>query len=136
MNADVPSAHFAGEPLTKHVIGIYYEVYNELGVGFCEAVYRRAMCVALNAEGLETLQEVPVEVVFRGIVVGLFRTDLVVRQTLAIELKCSRTIEPVHEAQFLNFLRASDFELGLLFNFGPTPEFKRRIWSNDRKHRR
>src|SRR5262249_49886966 len=103
--------------LTEGIIGCFYDVYHELGHGFLESVYREAMVLALQHKGLRGEQEKAVEVSFRGTVVGVFRTDIVVNDIVILELKTARTIESAHEAQLLNYLKATSYEIGLLFNF-------------------
>ena len=120
--------HFA---VTQEIIG-FYEVYNELGHGFLESVYREAMIVALRSKNLVVEREKTVNVEFRGRIVGVFRTDLVVDNCVVVELKCARTIDSNHEAQLLNYLKATRFEVGLLLNFGVKPQFRRMIWETAR----
>jgi len=124
------------EELTSRVIGVFFDVYNELGFGFIESVYREAMLIALRAAGLNAEKEVPINVYFRGQLVGRFFADIVVEGSLLLELKSARAVEPVHEAQLLNELRATEAEVGLLLNFGPKPEFKRMVFDNERKRSR
>ncbi|HEY4899379.1 MAG TPA: GxxExxY protein [Terriglobales bacterium] len=119
--------------LTDVVIGAFYDVYNELGHGFLESVYREAMIVALTQKGLSVEREKSVQVRFRGEVVGLFRTDLVVANSVIVELKCARTIDSNHEAQLLNYLKATQYEVGLLLNFGARPHFRRMVLETARK---
>jgi GxxExxY protein len=118
---------------TEIVIGTFYDVYNELGYGFLESVYREAMVVALNNSGVQVEREKSVDVYFRNTRVGAFRMDLVVADCVVIELKSARGIEPAHEAQLLNYLKATGYEVGLLLNFGPRPQFRRMIFGNSRK---
>jgi GxxExxY protein len=113
--------------ITEPIIGAFYEVYNELGPGFLESVYREAMVIALRGAGLVVEREKTVTVQFRGHDVGVFRTDLVVANAVIVELKCARVLDPTHEAQLLNYLRATQFEVGLLLNFGPRPQFRRMV---------
>jgi GxxExxY protein len=119
--------------ITEGIIGAFYEVYNELGHGFLESVYRDALSFALRSKGLHVDRERAVHVRFRGQVVGIFRTDLVVQQSVIVELKCSRTIDRAHEAQLLNYLKATEFEVGLLLNFGVRPQFRRMLLDNNQK---
>ena len=119
--------------LTDAIIGSFYDVYNELGHGFLESVYREAMVVALKRKGLAVDREKGVEVRFRGEVVGRFRTDLVVADKVIDELKCARTIDSNHEAQLLNYLKATPYEVGLLLNFGNRPHFRRMVLEAARK---
>ena len=119
--------------LTERIIGIFYAVYNELGQGFLESVCESCMKVALEEAGLKVERQVPIQVFFRGQQVGVFFADLVVEGLVILELKAARAIDPAHEAQLLNYLRATHFEVGLLLNFGPKPELKRLAFDNDRK---
>lgn len=119
--------------LTEKIIGIFYDVYNELGSGFLEAVYRDAMLIALRQAGLNAEKEVAVPVWFRGFQIGEYRADLVVEGKVILELKAARAIDAKHEAQLLHYLRATEIEVGLLLNFGAKPEFKRHAFDNDRK---
>jgi GxxExxY protein len=135
MNADqniseIPLLH---RELTEKVIGLFYEVYNELGHGFLESVYRNSFLIALQQAGLSCSFEVPVPVFFRGQDVGQFRADILVEGKVLIELKAVQHLEKNHEAQLYNYLRATEIEVGLLLNFGPRPEFKRIAFSNERK---
>lgn len=121
------------EDITDKVIGSFYDVYNELGYGFLESVYESAMCVALREKSLEVECQLPLSVWFRGINVGSFRTDILVNRSVIVELKASKGLESAYEAQLLNYLKASEVEVGLLMNFGEKPEFKRLIFDNARK---
>src|SRR5205823_4201738 len=112
---------------------VFYAVYNELGYGFLESVYQRAMFIALQSAGLAVTTELAVPVWFRGHDIGNFRADLLVEAAVLLELKTAQTIDRVHEAQVLNYLRATQFEVGLLLNFGPNPQFRRLLLTNDQK---
>jgi GxxExxY protein len=118
---------------TEAVLGAFYRVYNELGTGFLESVYEAAMMVVLDSMGMRAERQAPVSVYFRGTIIGSFKIDLLVESRIAVELKASRALNPAHEAQLLNYLRASDLEVGLLLNFGERPSFKRLVYSNRRK---
>ena len=118
--------------LTQKSIGAFYEVYNRLGYGFLEKVYENALCIELKRAGLEYSQQVPIEVRYRGEVVGEYFADLVVADSVIVEIKAARTLTPNHEAQLLNYLKATDFEVGLLLNFGRRAEFVRKVFANDR----
>ncbi|MEQ8850554.1 MAG: GxxExxY protein [Phycisphaerales bacterium] len=113
------------EELTGRVIGVFYEVYNELGGGFLESVYEGAMAIALAEDGLAVERQVPIPVRFRGRIVGDFRADLVVEGRVLLELKACRALEPAHESQVLHYLKATAVPVGLLLNFGSKPIFKR-----------
>ena len=119
--------------VTEAIIGAFYDVYNELGHGFLESVYRDALAVVLLSKGVSVERENTVQVRFRGQTLGLFRTDLVVQQVVIVELKCARTLDRTHEAQLLNYLKATEYEVGLLLNFGTRPQFRRMLLDNDQK---
>ena len=121
------------EDLTEKIIGVFYAVYNELGHGFLESVYEHAMAIALREAGFQVVQQAPISVHFRGQTIGEFRADLLVNDEVIVELKAARAIEKAHEAQLMNYLRATKIEVGLLMNFGPNPDCKRFIFDNDRK---
>ena len=125
----------ANDPLTERIIRVFYEVYNELGFGFLESVYREAMRIALAEAGFRAETEVPVPVSFRGTLVGVFRADIVVDGKIIVELKTAESISKAHEAQVLHYLRASEMEVGLVMNFGPVAKFRRIEMRNDRKKR-
>ena len=119
--------------LTERVIGVFYEVYNELGVGFLETVYREAMRIALTQAGLQVKTEVPVPVSFRGVVVGIFRADLIVNDCLLVELKAVDQLVRQHESQTMHYLCATSIEVALLMNFGAAPRFRRFVMDNESK---
>jgi GxxExxY protein len=114
--------------LTQRVIGIFYSVHNELGFGFVESVYENAFAVALREAGLDVEQQRRLQVRFRGVVVGEFVTDMLVEQRLLLELKSVSHIVPAHEAQLTHYLKATGLRVGLLLNFGPRAQFKRRAF--------
>ncbi|HWP44997.1 MAG TPA: GxxExxY protein [Blastocatellia bacterium] len=126
---------FKHRELTERIIRGFYDVYNELGPGFLESVYQEALVIALAASGLRVERQVAIPVWFRGHQIGEFRADLLVDNAVILELKAARTIERSHEAQLLNYLRATDIEVGLVLNFGPQPQFKRFAFDNRRKSR-
>src|SRR5262245_54332528 len=128
MNAD--RRGLMHKELTETIIGVFYEVYNELGHGFLESVYQRAFEIALTGKGLDVLHQIEVPVWFRGQKVGDFEADLLVNKCVLLELKAVRTLDSAHEAQMLNYLRATEIEVGLLFNFGIKPEFRRLVFEN------
>src|ERR1700679_2681230 len=104
------------DPLTERIIRGFFEVYNELGFGFLESVYREAMRIALGEAGFRVEAEVPVPVSFRGRLVGVSRGDIVVDGSIIVELKTAESISKAHEAQVLHYLRASEMEVGLVMN--------------------
>ena len=131
MNADTRGLKH--KELTEAIIGVFFEVYNELGHGFLESVYEKAYDVALTSRGLDVRRQIEVPVWFRGHKVGDFVADVLVNRSVLLELKAARTLDMAHEAQLLNYLRATEIEVGLLFNFGIKPEFRRLAFDNSRK---
>ena len=121
--------------LTEQIIKTFYEVYNELGHGFLESVYEKAFELGLVSRGLDVRRKIEVPVWFRGHRIGDFEADMLVERCVLIELKACRALEAAHEAQLLNYLRATEIEVGLLFNFGPRPQFRRLAFDNRRKAR-
>ncbi|MGB7600816.1 MAG: GxxExxY protein [Candidatus Sulfotelmatobacter sp.] len=119
--------------LSEKIIGVFYDVYNELGHGFLESTYAQAMLMALEESGLSAAREVPVPVWFRGRKVGQYFADLIVEDVVLLELKAARTLESANEAQLLHYLRATSVEVGLLLNFGLRPQFRRLLFDNERK---
>src|SRR5438034_6073408 len=104
--------------LTDRIIGIFYDVYNELGYGFLESVYEESLLIALREAGLIVARQVPVPVWFCSHKVGDFRADLLVESSVLLELKSDRVLEGTHEAQLLHCLTSTEIEIGLLLNFG------------------
>ena len=101
--------------------------------GKCQSVYEEALAIALTQAGLEIQRQVPVPVWFRMRQIGNFKADLLVDGKVLLELKAARTIDQAHEKQLLNYLRATDIEVGLLLNFGAKPQFRRLVYENERK---
>jgi len=122
--------------LTERLIGIFFDLYNEIGHGFLESVYEQAFGVVLAENGIFFQRQIAVPVWFHGQKLGEFRADLLVDQKVLIELKTGRDIDLAWEKQLLNYLRATDVEVGLLFNFGPTAQFRRYVFENSRKNPR
>jgi GxxExxY protein len=122
--------------ITDQILKVFYEVYNELGHGFIESVYHRSLVLAFNSGGLNVCSKVKIPVWFRGVRVGRFEADVLVENCVLLELKAARTLDSAHRAQLLNYLRATDIEVGLLLNFGEKPEFNRLIFDNVKKQRR
>ena len=119
--------------LTKKIIGAFFKVYNKLGYGFSEKVYENALALELGKLGLRVEQQKPIVVYYDDQVVGEYFADIVVNGIVIIELKAVRKFLEAHEAQLLNYLKATTVEVGLLLNFGPKAEFKRKVYDNDRK---
>ena len=115
--------------MTDKIIGACIEVSNELGSGFLESVYQKATLRALRQIGLHVAAQVPLEVIFRNEVVGEFFADILVEAKVILELKAVRALLPEHEAQLMNYLRATGIRVGLLVNYGkPRLEWKRIVF--------
>ncbi len=127
------TSRFKYGDITEKTIGIFFDVYNELGYGFLESVYQKSLAIALSSAGLRAKPEIEIPVWFRGHQVGDFSADLLVEDCVLLELKSAKAIDKSHEAQLLNYLRATPVEVGLLLNFGLKPEFKRMVFDNPRK---
>ena len=128
---------FLHSEITDRIIKVFYEVYNELGQGFLEAIYETAMFIALKQAGVANVHrqfEVPVS--FRGQRIGLYKADLLIESSVIVELKAASMIDKAHESQLLNYLRATPYEVGLLLNFGTRPTLRRLNFSNPRKSHR
>ena len=121
------------QQLTKQIIGSFYSTYNELGYGFREKVYENALSIELTTAGLRDTQQHPIKVYFRGQEIGEYYADLLVEEQVLVEIKANKILVADNEAQLLNYLKATHIEVGLLFNFGAKPEFKRKYFSNARK---
>jgi GxxExxY protein len=112
---------------TGPILAAFFEVRNELGHGFSEVVYRRALVIVLRAAAMEVAEEVSLPVHFRGSVIGTFRADLVVNGVVLVEVKAAAAIDSYAESQTLNYLKAAGGGVGLLLNFGRQPTFKRLV---------
>ncbi len=119
--------------LTEQLIGIFYDVYSELGHGFIESVYEDALSISLSEHQIPFQRQIPIPVFFHGRQIGDFRADLLIENKVLIELKAGRGIDLSWEKQVLNYLRGTAIEVGLLFNFGPEPQFRRYAFANERK---
>ncbi len=115
------------------IIKAFYKVYNALGYGFLEKVYRNALVIELRKLGLEVIPEARIRVYYEGEVVGEYFADLLVAGVVIVELKAMKSLLEEHEAQLLNYLKATPYEVGPLLNFGPKPEIKRKAFDNSRK---
>lgn len=123
------------EDLTQKVIGTCFEVSRELGIGFVEGVYESAMVVALAQKGIQIEAQVPLKVKFRGVIVGEFFVDILVENKLIVELKAVSALRPEHQAQVINYLKATGIEVGLLVNFGNARVEYRRLYRNKDSNR-
>lgn len=119
--------------ITERIIAAFYMVYNTLGYGFLEKVYRNAMAIELRKMGIEVIMEAPITVFYGGEIIGEYYADLLVAGKVIVERKAVKEFAPEHEAQLLNYLKATPYEVGLLLNFGPTAQKKRLAYDNSRK---
>jgi GxxExxY protein len=121
------------ERLTNQIIRAFYYVYDRLGYGFVESVYQRSLAHVLRKRNLHVEREAGVDVWFDDVKVGYFRADMIVERRIVIEIKASQSLADADWKQLLNYLRATNLEVGLLVQFGPRPTFKRLVYSNTTK---
>ncbi|MEP7213053.1 MAG: GxxExxY protein [Acidobacteriota bacterium] len=119
--------------ITGQILKSFFEVYNFLGYGFLEKVYENALTLELRRAGLTVQQQRPITVLYKESAVGEYYADLLVQDVVLVELKVAEHLALSHEAQLLNYLRATNIEVGLLLNFGPKPEHKRKLYTKDKK---
>ncbi len=119
--------------LTEKIIKAFYKVYNTLGYGFLEKVYVKALMIELEKMGILAIAESAINVYYGSIIIGVYSTDILVENQIIVEVKATKMLTLDHEAQLLHYLKATRIEVGLLFNFGPKPEVKRRIFDNSSK---
>ena len=119
--------------LSNKILKAFYKVYNTLGYGFLEKVYENAMMIELQNMGLKCRQQQHIDVYYKEEKVGDYFADIVVEDTIIIELKAAEGIIEEHEAQLVNYLRATDMEVGLLLNFGKTPQHRRKVLTEEYK---
>lgn len=124
-----------GKPadITGKIIGAFFKVYNTLGYGFNEKVYENALAIELRKAGLKVVKQQEIVVYYDGENVGDYRMDIVVNDVVIVELKAVRELAEEHEAQLLNYLKATTIAVGLLLHFGVKAEHKRKVYDNDRK---
>jgi len=120
--------------ITDKIINSFYKVYNVLGYGFLEKVYENAMVIDLRNAGFKVLQQQNIKVYYENQVVGDYFADIIVNDLIILEIKASEGLRDENKAQLINYLKTTvNKEVGLLFNFGKKPDFKRTIFSNERK---
>lgn len=119
--------------ITEKIIKAFYKIYNSLGYGFLEKVYRNALAHELRQMGLNVIDRKPIKVYYDTVLVGEYYADLVVESAVIIELKAVEALHKRHSNQLINYLRATEMEVGLLLNFGAEPQVVRKIFTNDRK---
>ena len=119
--------------ITEKILKGYYKVYNELGFGFLEKVYENALLIELTSMGLNCVKQKPIKVHYKEQLVGEYFADIIVNNSVIIELKAAEVLVEEHEFQLINYLKATEIEVGLLLNFGKEPVFKRKVFTNDKK---
>jgi GxxExxY protein len=119
--------------VTGEILKAFYKVYNDLGYGFLEKVYENSMAFELQANGLFVQQQLPINVFYSGKIAGEYFADLIVESKVIIEIKTASSIDKAHEAQLLNYLKATEIEVGLVLNFGPKPEKVRKVFTNKKR---
>lgn len=119
---------------TQIINRAFYDVYNMLGFGFLEKVYENAMMIELEQAGLQCAQQQLVKVYYKGKQIGHYYADIIVENKIIIELKAVEALCEEHEAQLVNYLRASEIEVGVLLNFGKKPQHKRRVLTSEYKN--
>jgi GxxExxY protein len=121
------------EEITGKILKAFYTVYGKLGYGFLEKVYAKSMTIELRHLELSVVAEAAVPVYYNGELVGEYYADLVVEEKVIVELKAARILSAEYESQLLNYLKATRYEVGMLLNFGPRPDTRRKIFDNERK---
>jgi len=120
------------QELTDQVIKAFYKVYNTLGFGFLERVYQNALFIELRNLGFQCETQKQIKVNYEGYEVGIYYPEIV-NDLLILELKAAESVVEEHELQLINYLKATEIEIGLLLNFGKKPEIRRKIFTNDKK---
>jgi len=123
-------ASFLHAETTDLILKAFYSVYNTLGYGFLEKVYENALLIELKKMGLKATKQVPIKVYYKDDLVGDYYADIIVEDQVIIELKAAEAICEEHEYQLINYLKATNIEVGLLLNFGKKPQFSRKIFTN------
>lgn len=124
---------FLHEEVTDKIINAFYQVNNTLGYGFLEKVYERAMILELQKHGCKAETQKSIKVFYNGHIIGDYFADMIVDNKVIVELKAVESLCREHELQLINYLRATKIEVGLLLNFGKKAEYKRKLYTNDRK---
>ena len=131
MNTDKKSIKY--DKLTENIIRIFYKVYNKLGYGFLEKIYENAMMFEMEKENIAAISQAPIKVIYDDKILGEYFADISVDGKVIVEIKAAKNLAPENEAQLLNYLKATDIEVGLLLNFGSKPQIKRKVLDNYRK---
>ena len=133
MNSDYKNSNYKHTDLTEKIISAFYKVYNTLGFGFLEKVYGNALMHQLVMDGLRVEKEKQIKVYYEEKMVGEYYADIMVEGKVIIEIKAAEALIEEHELQLINYLKATDMEVGLLLNFGKKPEIRRKVFSNGNK---
>jgi len=131
MNTDFQEGKF--KSLTEKIIKVFYTVYNKLGYGFLEKVYEKALMIEFKKEGIPATSQSPIQVFYEDEIVGEYFADILVDHKVIVEIKAAKSLTTENEAQLLNYLKATEIEVGLLLNFGPKPVVKRKVFDTFRK---
>jgi GxxExxY protein len=128
-----PISLYKHSDITEQILAAFYAVYSTLGYGFLEKVYVNALKIELERRELKVAKEFEIKIHYANQIIGEYYADLIVAESVIVEIKAAKLLAQEHEAQLLNYLKATPYEVGLLLNFGPKPEQKRRSFDNDRK---
>lgn len=131
MNTDNQDIKY--KKLTEKIIKIFYRVYNKLGYCFLEKIYENAMMIEFKREGIPVVSQSAIKVSYEDEIIGEYFADILIDDKVIVEMKAAKSLAAENEAQLLNYLKATDIEVGLLLNFGPKPEVKRKVFDNFRK---
>lgn len=126
-------SEYLHQELSSNIISCFYKVYNTLGFGFLEKVYEYALLIELTKSGLFVERQKPIKVHYEEKIVGEYFADIIIENKIILELKAAESLIEEHELQLINYLKATDIELGLLLNFGKKPEIRRKIFSNNQR---
>jgi GxxExxY protein len=119
--------------MTGEILKAFYKVYNELGFGFLEKLYHNAMLIELKKSGMQVETQKHIKVYYNYFEIGDYYADIIVNDSVILELKAAVMLVQEHESQLINYLKATRIEVGLLLNFGKQPEFRRKVFANERK---
>jgi len=128
------NTNYKHSEITDKIIKAFYNVYNKLGYGFLEKVYEHAMLIELPKFGLSCQNQFPIKVYYDNKAIGDYFADIIVNDVVIVELKAAESLCSEHECQLINYLKATELEVGLLLNFGKEPHFKRKVLTNDFKN--
>ncbi len=126
----ISTDNYKHSEITEKIISAFYKVYNTLGYGFLEKVYENAMFIELVAQGMRVEKQKRIKVFYENKEVGEYFADLAINEFVIVELKAAESLCEEHEFQLINYLKATEIEVGLLLNFGKKPEVKRKVFSN------